>query len=165
MVIAEKKRSQQALPAGAPSRRSQQARPAVRPHLAAPIVWLEQAVKDLDVELDASWRASPLWRERDRLRRRVPGVGPTVSLPRLAHLPELGSGSLKHVATLVGRAPLKRDRGAWRGEPHDLGWPAAGAGSGRCGQRSPGPHWLGYATTQSCTPSMKGCWPAARRSP
>jgi transposase len=102
MLTAEKNRSQQALPA-------------VRPHLAAHIAWLEQALKDLDVELDTSLRASPLWRERDQLLRSVPGVGPTVSLTLLAHLPELGSGSVKHVATLVGLAPLNRDSGAWRG--------------------------------------------------
>jgi transposase len=102
MLTAEKNRYQQALPA-------------VRPHLAAHIAWLEQALKDLDAELDTGLRASPLWRERDRLLRSVPGVGPTVSLTLLAHRPELGSGSVKHVATLVGRAPLNRDSGAWRG--------------------------------------------------
>lgn len=102
MLTAEKNRYQQALPA-------------VRPHLAAHIVWLEQALKDLDAELDEGLRASPLWRERDQLLRSVPGVGPTVSLTLLAHLPELGQGSVKHVAALVGLAPLNRDSGAWRG--------------------------------------------------
>jgi transposase len=42
-------------------------------------------------------------------------VGPTVSRVLLAHLPELGHGSVKHLATLVGLAPLNRDSGAWRG--------------------------------------------------
>jgi transposase len=56
-----------------------------------------------------------VWRERDQLLRSVPGVGPTVSLTVLAHLPELGRGSVKHVATLVGLAPLNRDSGTWRG--------------------------------------------------
>jgi transposase len=102
MLTAEKNRYQQALPA-------------VRPHLAAHIAWLEQALKELDAELDASLRASPLWRERDLLLRSVPGVGPTVALTLLAHLPELGQGSVKRVATLVGLAPLNRDSGAWRG--------------------------------------------------
>jgi transposase len=40
-----------------------------------------------------------------------------VSLTLLAHLPELGQqgqGAVKHVATLVGLAPLNRDSGAWR---------------------------------------------------
>jgi transposase len=102
MLTAEKNRYQQALPA-------------VRPHLAAHIAWLEQALKELDTELDACLRASPLWRERDQLLRSVPGVGPTVSRTLLAQLPELGQGSVKRVATLVGLAPLNRDSGAWRG--------------------------------------------------
>jgi transposase len=46
---------------------------------------------------------------------RRPGVGPTVALTLLAHLPALGQGSVQHVATLVGLAPLHRDSGAWRG--------------------------------------------------
>ena len=33
----------------------------------------------------------------------------------LAHLPELGPGSVNHVATLVGLAPLTRESGTWRG--------------------------------------------------
>jgi transposase len=47
--------------------------------------------------------------------RSVPAVGPTVSLTRLAHLPELGHGAVKHIATLLGLAPLNRARGTWRG--------------------------------------------------
>jgi transposase len=102
MLTAEKNRHQQALPP-------------VRAKVAAHIAWLEQALKELDAELDQTLRASPLWRERDHLLRSVPGVGPTVSLTLLAHLPELGHGSPKRVATLVGLAPLNRDSGAWRG--------------------------------------------------
>lgn len=102
MLTAEKNRLRQALPA-------------VRPQIAAHIAWLEQALREEDVELDQMLHASPLWRERDQLLRSVPGVGPTVSLTLLAHLPELGQGAVKHVATLVGLAPLNRDSGAWRG--------------------------------------------------
>jgi transposase len=95
--------------------RLRQAGPAVRAKVAAHIAWLGQALQDLDEELDQTLRASPLWRERDQLLRSVPGVGPTVSLILLAHLPELGHGPVKHVATLVGLAPLNRDSGSWRG--------------------------------------------------
>jgi transposase len=102
MLTAEKNRHQQALRA-------------VRTQIATHIAWLEQALKDLDADLDHTLRASPLWRERDQLLRSVPGVGPTVALTLLAHLPELGQGSVKRVATLVGLAPLNRDSGAWRG--------------------------------------------------
>jgi transposase len=102
MLTAEKNRLQQALPA-------------VRAKVAAHITWLEQALAEIDGELDQQLRASPLWRERDQLQRSVPGVGPAVSRTLLAHLPELGQGSSKHLATLVGLAPLNRDSGAWRG--------------------------------------------------
>ena len=95
--------------------RAQQTLPAVRPHVQAHIAWLEQALHDLDRELDQTLQASPLWREREDLLRSVPGVGPIVSRTLLAHLPELGQGSGKRVATLVGLAPLNRDSGTWRG--------------------------------------------------
>jgi transposase len=102
MLTAEKNRLQRALPA-------------VHDKIVAHIAWLQQALADGDDELDQMLRASPLWRERDHLQRSVPGVGPTVSRVLLAHLPELGHGSVKHLATLVGLAPLNRDSGAWRG--------------------------------------------------
>jgi transposase len=95
--------------------RLQQALPAVRTKVAAHIAWLEQALAEIDQDLDQMLRARPLWGERDQLQRSVPGVGPAVSRTVLAHLPELGAGSSKHLATLVGLAPLNRDSGAWRG--------------------------------------------------
>jgi transposase len=102
MLTAEKNRLQQALPA-------------VHGKIAAHIAWLKQALAEVDDELDQLLHATPLWRERDQLQRSVPGVGPPVSRTLLAHLPELGEGSVKHLATLVGVAPLNRDSGAWRG--------------------------------------------------
>jgi transposase len=102
MLSAEKNRFQHALRA-------------VRAPVAAHIQWLDQALAEVDGELDQPLHASPLWRERDQLLRSVPGVGPTVALTLLAHLPEVGQGSGKQLATLVGLAPLKRDSGAWRG--------------------------------------------------
>lgn len=102
MLTAEKNRLQQALPA-------------VRAKVASHIAWLEQALKEVEAELDQTLHASPVWRERERLLRSVPGIGPTVARTLLAHLPELGQGSVKHLAPLVGLAPLKRDSGTWRG--------------------------------------------------
>lgn len=102
MLTAEKNRAQQALPA-------------VREHIQSHIAWLEQALQELDSELDQTLQASPLWQERELLLRSVPGIGPVTALTLIAELPELGQGSAKHVATLVGLAPLNRDSGAWRG--------------------------------------------------
>ncbi len=140
MLTAEKNRFHQALPP-------------VRPKVAAHIAWLEQALKELDAELDQTLHASPLWREREALLRSVPGVGPTVALTLLAHLPELGQGSAKRIATLVGLAPLNRDSGAGPGP--------SGAAGDRCARRSTWRRWWACATTRSCAPSMSSCWRGA----
>ncbi len=103
MLAAEKKRRQQALPA-------------VRPLVQAHVQWLEQALAELDRELDQTPHASPLWRERDNLLQSVPGIGPVVALTLVADLPELGTLSHKQLAALVGVAPLNRDSGLLRGK-------------------------------------------------
>ena len=55
-----------------------------------------------------------MWREKDDLLRSVPGVGPVLTTTLLANLPELGTLTGKHIAALVGVAPLNRDSGTWR---------------------------------------------------
>lgn len=96
--------------------RLRQAAPPIQPRVQAHIAWLEQAVAELDTDLDQMLRASPLWREREQLLRQAPGVGPTVANTLLAELPELGTLSTKRLAALVGLAPLNRDSGSWRGQ-------------------------------------------------
>jgi transposase len=96
--------------------RRQQAVAVVRPRIAEHIAWLEQALSELDRELDRLLRASPLWCERDDLLQSVPGVGPIVSLTLLADLPELGTLTHKQIAALVGVAPLNHDSGTARGK-------------------------------------------------
>lgn len=98
--------------------RLQQARPVARPQIQAHIAWLEQAVRQLDEDLDQRLERDPRWQTQNQLLQSVPGVGPTVARTLLAHLPELGQGdrgAAKHLATLVGLAPLNRDSGSRRG--------------------------------------------------
>jgi transposase len=103
MLTAEKNRRYQALDS-------------VRSLLEEHIAWLEQALEQLNRDLDQTLQASPLWRERDQLLRSVPGVGPILSLTLLADLPELGRLSHKQLAALVGVAPLNRDSGHTQGK-------------------------------------------------
>ena len=91
---------------------------AVRPRIAAHITWLEQDLNDLDQGLRQMLRQSPVWREKDDLRRTVPGVGEQLSLTLLANRPELGTLDRRQIAALVGVAPCNRDRGALRGKRH-----------------------------------------------
>lgn len=89
--------------------------PAVHRSLTAHIRWLERQLDDVDRDLDAAVKASPVWRAKEDLLRSVPGIGRVVSRTLLANLPELGRLSHKQIAALVGVAPLARDSGTLRG--------------------------------------------------
>jgi transposase len=110
------RRSQLVAMLTAEKNRQAQAPTTVRPLIAQHIAWLDQALEDLNHELDQLLQASPLWRAREQLLRSVPGVGRVLALTVLADLPELGALSHKQVAALVGVAPLNRDSGAVRGK-------------------------------------------------
>lgn len=91
------------------------ARPNVRGRIQRVIALLDQELDDLDRDVTRQVGQSPQWRERERLLRSVPGVGPTLSITLLAELPELGALSHKAIAALVGLAPMARDSGLRHG--------------------------------------------------
>ena len=92
------------------------ARPPVRERVQTHVAWLEGEPAALDDDLGRALRASPVWREKEDLRRSVLGVRPVVATTRLAELPELGTLDRKRLAALVGLAPLACDSGALRGK-------------------------------------------------
>jgi transposase len=94
---------------------------AVRAGVEAHVAWLDGQVAALDRAVAAVVRRSPAWRERDRLLRSVPGVGPVVSRTLLADLPELGTRPPGKLAALAGLAPFAADSGRRRGERHIRG--------------------------------------------
>ncbi len=89
--------------------------PTVRPRVEAHITWLRRELAELDAELQETIRQSPVWREKERLLRTVPGVGPVLSMTLVAELPELGQLNRKQIAALVGLAPLNCESGILRG--------------------------------------------------
>lgn len=91
------------------------ASPAVLASIDQVIVFLDRQLKEIDDDLGRRLRSSPLWREREKLLRSVPGVGPVTTFNLLADLPELGSLDRRAVAALVGVTPLSRDSGQFRG--------------------------------------------------
>ncbi len=88
---------------------------AVHPRIEAHIAWLERESDDPDEGLRRILRQSPAWREKDDLRRTVPGVGECLPLTFLANLPEPGTLNRRQIAAQVGVAPFNRDSGALRG--------------------------------------------------
>ena len=92
------------------------AQPAVRKGINKHIRWLERQLADVDSDLDARIRMSPVWHATSDLMLGVKGVGPNLSRTLIAELPELGRLSHKQIAALVGVAPLNRDSGTFRGK-------------------------------------------------
>jgi transposase len=88
----------------------------IKERVRAHIQWLEQELKDVDNDMGAKLRKSPVWREKEELLRSVPGVGPVVSTTLMVELPELGSLTRQKIAVLVGVAPLNRDSGKFQGK-------------------------------------------------
>jgi transposase len=125
--------------------------PAVQASMTAHLAWLAQQLDELDNDLDQAIQQSPAWRAQENLLQSVPGIGPVLSRPLLAELPELGTLNRKQIAALVGVAPLNRDSGQLRGRRTIRG------GARRCGRRSIWPPWWGRASIRSFGPSLSGC--------
>jgi transposase len=89
--------------------------PALHERLDAHLRWLEEALAEIEGDLDGAVRASPVWRAKEALLRSVPGIGPVSARTLLAQLPELGSLTRRQAAALVGVAPFSRDSGRMRG--------------------------------------------------
>ena len=98
---------------------------AVRADLEAHIAYLSRQVGEMDRRLDEAIRDSPMWRQRDKLLRGIPGIGPVASRTLLAELPELGTLGRRKIAALVGLAPMNRDSGTLRGRRMIVGGRAA----------------------------------------
>jgi transposase len=90
--------------------------PRIRQQIEEHVRWLEGRRAEIERELEAIIRRSPLWQAKVGLLRSVPGVGPVVAATLLADLPELGTLDCKQIAALVGLAPLNRDSGTYRGK-------------------------------------------------
>lgn len=93
----------------------------VRKDIQAHLVWLRKRLQEVDRDLDALLRASPVWRTQEELLRSVPGVGPVLARTLLGELPELGQLDRRSIAALAGVAPFNRDSGRLRGTRHVWG--------------------------------------------
>nr|ADI87770.1 transposase [uncultured Nitrospirae bacterium MY4-5C]ADI87787.1 transposase [uncultured Nitrospirae bacterium MY4-5C] len=77
--------------------------------------WLKKRLNEIDKEIDRFIKNSPVWREKEKILRSVPGVGPILTATLLCELPELGVLDRKKISALVGVAPFNRDSGKFRG--------------------------------------------------
>lgn len=88
----------------------------IRPGIETHITWLEEALSNIDEDVENRIKQSPSWREKANILKTVPGVGKVVSSTLLIELPELGRLNRRKIAALAGVAPLNRDSGTMRGK-------------------------------------------------
>lgn len=95
--------------------------PVARQSLKEHIAWLDERIRQLDIDLTARLRTSPVWQVKADLLKGVPGVGKVTVFTLLARLPELGQLSRAKVAALAGLAPFADDSGQRRGHRYIRG--------------------------------------------
>ena len=71
--------------------------------------------------IDKLITASPVFQAKQDLLKSIPGIGDVVARTFLAELPELGTLDRHQIAALAGVAPVNRDSGRQRGQPHIQG--------------------------------------------
>lgn len=86
-----------------------------RPDIEEHIAILKKRLAAINKDIDKLIRQSPLWREKDKILKSFPGVGPVTASTMLSDLPELGTLNPKAIAALVGVAPLNCDSGNYQG--------------------------------------------------
>jgi len=96
-------------------------RPALKSDIENHLAWLKEDLAKLDEEIGRFIQSTPLWKDKNRLLRTVPGVGPITSGTLLAMLPELGRLDRQQIAALVGVAPVNKDSGRKTGKRRTYG--------------------------------------------
>lgn len=93
----------------------------IRPKIEKLMDWLTLEIDEIEKEMFKSLSDNDIWREKDKLYRSIPGVGPVMSRTLIARLPELGDIKIRPLSALAGVAPLNRDSGQYRGSRHIWG--------------------------------------------
>lgn len=83
----------------------------VRKSIRKMVKTLEYQIRGLDELIQEHIQTDDDFRDKDRILRSLPGVGPHTSAMLLAHLPELGQLNRHQVAALVGLAPFDQRSG------------------------------------------------------
>ncbi|MEA2062743.1 MAG: IS110 family transposase [Gemmatimonadota bacterium] len=77
---------------------------------------LNRELQDIEQDIEKTIRQNPVWCAKEKILRKVKGVGPATACQLLATLPELGKLNRRQIASLAGLAPINRDSGQFRGK-------------------------------------------------
>ena len=109
------------------------------------IALFDRQMAELDKEIARRIETDDDWRDKARLLRSVPGVGPVTIATLISQLPELGFLNRAEIAALVGLAPFNRDSGQARGKRSISG--------GRSGVRCA--LYMAALSARRCNPTLR----------
>jgi len=116
-----------------------------RKSLKQTIALFDRQMAELDKEIARRIETDDDWRDKARLLRSVPGVGPVTIATLISQLPELGLLNRAEIAALVGLAPFNRDSGQARGRRSISG--------GRSGVRCA--LYMAALSARTCNPTLR----------
>ena len=93
----------------------------VKKRLKDHILWLEEELKAMEIEIHQLIMDDQEWQEKMAKLCTVPGVGLITAATLLADLPELGTVNRQKIAALAGLAPYNRDSGKKKGKRRIFG--------------------------------------------
>jgi len=99
----------------AESNRRLRAAKVVRKSIVATIRGLKRALAEVEGQLQAAIKRSPLHQAKAALLAQVPGVGPQLARCLIAEVPELGRLGRREIASLIGVAPHAHESGKFKG--------------------------------------------------
>jgi transposase len=82
---------------------------------------LDRQIAEIDELISRHIRNNDNFRQKDRILRSTPGIGPQTSAMLLAQMPELGSLNRQEIAAPAGLAPWDCASGKWLGKGHIWG--------------------------------------------
>jgi len=95
--------------------------PKVKKSIRKMIKTLDFQIDEIDHLIREHIDADDNFKNKDRILRSAPGVGPQTSAMLLAQMPELGSLNRQEITALAGVAPWDRSSGKWLGKGHIWG--------------------------------------------
>lgn len=116
-----------------------------RKSLKQTIALFDKQMAQLDKEIARLIETDDDWRDKARLLRSVPGVGPVTVATLISQLPELGFLNRAEIAALAGLAPFNRDSGKSRGKRSISG--------GRSGVRCA--LYMAALSARTCNPALR----------
>lgn len=93
----------------------------VRKSIEKMLKMLDRQIAEIDELISRHIRNNDDFRQKDRILRSTPGIGPQTSAMLLAQMPELGNLNRQEIAALAGLAPWDHASGKWLGKGHIWG--------------------------------------------